>query len=57
MCEHWAFFLISNKINMENIVIQTETPSDESIHAQQELLDQWVVDLIDGIEPDFWWVY
>lgn len=41
---------------MENIVIQTET-SDESIHAQQEVLDQWVIDLIDGIEPDFWWVY
>ena len=35
-----------------------ETPSDESIHAlQQEELDQWIIDLLEGREPDFWWVY
>lgn len=42
---------------MENIIpIQTET-SDESIHAQQELLDQWIIDLIEGSEVTFWWIY
>jgi len=40
-----------------NTTIIKET-SDESIHAQQEeVLDQWVVDLLEGREPDFWWVY
>lgn len=40
-----------------NTEIITET-SDESIHAQQEeVLDQWVVDLLEGREVDFWWVY
>lgn len=40
--------------------IPQETTDDESIHAiqeQQELLDEWVCDLINGIEPEFWWVY
>ena len=40
-----------------NTTIIKET-SDESIHAQQEHeLDQWIVDLLEGREPDFWWVY
>lgn len=37
-----------------------ETQSDESIHAlqeQQELLDEWIADIINGQEPDFWWIY
>lgn len=44
---------------MEQPTIITETPSDESIHALQEelILDQWIVDLLEGREVDFWWVY
>lgn len=43
-------------MNTETI---TETPSDESIHAlqQEEVLDQWVIDLLEGREVDFWWIY
>lgn len=41
----------------EQPIIITET-SDESIHAtQQELLDQWIIDLIEGSEVTFWWIY
>jgi hypothetical protein len=40
-----------------NVEIIAETPSDESIHAQQEQLEQWVIDLLEGREPEFWWVY
>jgi hypothetical protein len=40
--------------------IPQEPQSDESIHAlqeQQEALDEWVADMINGIEPEFWWIY
>lgn len=39
-----------------NVEIIKET-SDESIHAQQEQLEQWVIDLLEGREVDFWWIY
>ncbi len=47
---------------MEQLTLfpQPETSDDESIHAlqeQQEALDEWVADLINGIEPEFWWIY
>ena len=44
---------------MENVTTKPIVEiSDESIHAlQQEELDQWIVDLLEGREPDFWWVY
>ena len=43
-------------MNTEIIIKET---SDESIHAlqQEEVLDQWVIDLLEGREVDFWWVY
>lgn len=44
---------------MNTEIIIKETPSDESIHAlqQEHELDQWIVDLLEGRQPDFWWVY
>jgi len=47
---------------MEQLTLfpQPAETSDESIHAlqeQQEALDEWVADLINGIEPEFWWIY
>jgi len=43
-------------MNTETIIKET---SDESIHAlqQEHELDQWIVDLLEGKEPNFWWVY
>jgi len=43
-------------MNTETIIKET---SDESIHAlqQEEVLEQWVIDLLEGREVDFWWVY
>ena len=40
--------------------IPQEPQSDESIHAlqeQQEALDEWLINLINYIEPEFWWIY
>jgi hypothetical protein len=56
----FSFHTLNNLI-MEQLTLfpQPET-SDESIHAiqeQQEALDEWLVDLINGIEPEFWWIY
>ena len=48
---------------MEQLTLFPQQPaetSDESIHAiqeQQEALDTWLIDLINGIEPEFWWIY
>ena len=48
---------------MEQLTLFPQQPaetSDESIHAiqeQQEALDEWLVDLINCIEPEFWWIY
>lgn len=36
---------------MENIL--TEDISQEQLIA----LDEWIVNIIEGTQPDFWWVY
>lgn len=62
----WALLLFIHTLKqfiMEQLTLFPhipETQSDESIHAlqeQREALDEWLIDLINDIEPEFWWIY